>query len=727
MKSHYSIQELIIIQNNMQNSAYPKTRQAFEYRAKSENWPFTEEKSAGRNGLRRTYQIPADLALAIHNHNIQQAIVAVPALPSLEKTDLVISTHSPAELATWQRDCATARLLIVREIQARVRTGVKKTKVIEDFIFQAANSELPEHIQSVLSQANARAGSERTVSRRSVFEWIGQVEDAEKYNHSVIAVLAPKPRMVKLPDWAGALLKLWGQPQKPNLTTVLDILPTHLPENVPCPSYSQAYRFITEKMGNVEAQKGRMGSRELKNIQPFKRRDTSMLMPSDVYTADGHCFDAEVAHPLHGRPFRPEITSIIDIATRLIVGYSIDLAESGFAVLDAIRKSACEYGVPALFYVDNGSGYVNELMKAEGRGLMAQLGTEMTHALPYNSQAKGIIERSHKTLWVKAAKTLPTYIGKDMDDQARQKVFKVTRKDIKEFGVSKALIGWPEFLQFAADVVQQYNAKPHSALPKFSDPSTLTRRHYSPFESWNLGVNHPDSEIIKIGEKEAEDLFRPSALRQVRRGEIDLFGNKYFSRDLEQYHSDMVTVAYDIHDPSQIWVRDEQGRLICKAVWNGNKSAYFAKSVIEQAKEKRAQGRLRRLAVKQAEALEELSPRQVIEHQQAQTIPIFGQKNHAESLAELNSLEPQAEIVHFPMRKALAIEEAEVVPLNDDQAAIARWSKLDDEFINFGEIKNKEDFNFWRLFQLSKRFGTLKESSEELRSRLEMTASIKRV
>jgi putative transposase len=49
---------------------------------------------------------------------------------------------------------------------------------------------------------------------------------------------------------------------------------------------------------------------------------------------------------------------------------------------------------------------------------LSRLNITVSHALPYNSQGKGVIERSHKTLWVNAAKNLPTYIGKDMDAEA---------------------------------------------------------------------------------------------------------------------------------------------------------------------------------------------------------------------------------------------------------------------------------------------------------------------
>jgi putative transposase len=730
MKRFFSIQELVSIQKIIQNTNYPTTRQAFEYRAKNEAWPFREEKSTGRNGSRRVYQVPEQLSLIILNHELIQKQAALPAIVEASQPLIVATTHSAAELADWQRTCAESRLILVREVAARVRNGVRKTAAIEALVAEAEACALPPHLQETVIAANAKSGDSRAVSRRTLISWITLAEDAEKNQMSAIAALAPKPRMVRIPEWAAILLKLWGQPQKPNLTTVLELLPEHLPEGVDCPSYSQAWRFLSEKMGNVDVQKGRMGNRALKNIQPFIRRDSSELLPTDCYTADGHCFDAEIAHPRHGKPFRPEITSIIDVATRKIVGYSIDLAESGWAVLDAIRMSACESGVPAIFYVDNGSGYSNSLMKAEGRGLMARLGCEMTHALPYNSQAKGAIERSHKSLWVKAAKKLPTYIGKDMDDEARQRTFKITRADVAKTGTSRLLMSWPEFLLFAAEIVAEYNQKPHSALSKIADPQTMRRRHLSPVEAWEAGAAQADIQIVEAWD--AEDLFRPYELRQVRRGEIELFSNRYFSDELEQYHGEMVNVSFDIHNPEQVWVRDSEGRLICTAKWNANRTSYFPKSRVEQARENRAKGRMRRIAVKQSEIMQELSPQQVIEHIQQETVPLPMQKDHEKLLADLHARRDetiaQAEIVSFPTRtvKPLAVHETEDVPANSELVKLARWMKLDDEFINNGDIENQEDARFWRLFQLSKQFKSLCNTSEELKRRLETTQFVNR-
>jgi len=70
-------------------------------------------------------------------------------------------------------------------------------------------------------------------------------------------------------------------------------------------------------------------------MKSYVSRDVSTMLPAELYQADGKTFNAEVAHPLHGRPFRPEITTIIDAKTRKVVGWSAALDESANAVADA--------------------------------------------------------------------------------------------------------------------------------------------------------------------------------------------------------------------------------------------------------------------------------------------------------------------------------------------------------------------------------------------------------
>lgn len=708
MKTHYSIADLFAL--NLEG--YPSTRRGWEYLVKANKWKYREVPSRGKGGIRKEYEISSELRTLISIDEIKSEVITTEKSTELSTQ---VELQDPTSLMDWQREVAENRLFVVRYIQQQIKQGAKKTPAIEQFIVNAEAQALPAEMQDAVSKANAKAGEGRTVSRRSVFDWVKAVEDAEKHQINVISVLAPKARRSDVPDWAMDLLKLYAQPQKPTLPAVLELLPNYLKEGVACPTYNQAYRFIKEKMGNVEAQRGRMGNRELKNLLPFIRRDTEQLLPTDVYTADGHCFDAEVAHPMHGKPFRPEITAIIDVATRRMVGWSIDLAESGWAVLDAVRMSACECGIPAIFYVDNGSGYKNQMMGAKGRGVMARLNTEMSHALPYNSQAKGLIERSHQTLWVKAAKKLPSYIGKDMDAEASNKMFKLTRSEIRQIGVSKSLISWTDFLAFADEVVRDYNNKPHSSLKRITDPVSFKKRHLSPIEAWNAALNM-GAPIDRVEDWDAEDLFRPYEERKVRRGEIELFGNRYFSQELAEFHGDSVLVGYDIHNADRITVRDEDGRLICYAYWNANKRAYFPQTKVEQARQRRADGRLRRLAVKQDEVLQEVNPQRVIEHIENQNLIPFNANKHEQLMAELNALPVKQEkgVIYFkevpnePMVKQETIETL---------TPVQRWIELDKQ-INGGDELSQDNQNFWKMYQTSKKFKQLEEDDAELSSYL---------
>lgn len=708
MKTHYSIADLLAL--NLDGC--PTTRRGWEYLVKANNWKYREVPSRGKGGIRKEYEISSELRTLISIGEIKSELIVTEKSTELSTQ---VELQEPTTLLNWQREVAENRLFVVRYIQQQIKQGTKKTPAIEQFIADAEAKALPAEMQDAVSKANAKAGADRTVSRRSVFDWIKAVEDAETHKINVMSVLAPKARQSDVPDWAMDLLKLYAQPQKPTLPAVLELLPGYLKEGVACPTYNQAYRFIKEKMGNVEAQRGRMGNRELKNLLPFIRRDTEQLLPTDVYTADGHCFDAEVAHPMHGKPFRPEITAIIDVATRRMVGWSIDLAESGWAVLDAVRMSACECGIPAIFYVDNGSGYKNQMMGAKGRGVMARLNTEMSHALPYNSQAKGLIERSHKTLWINAAKKLPTYIGKDMDAEASNKIHKLTRNEIKKFGVSKSLISWTDFLAFADEVVNNYNNKPHSSLKKITDPVTFKKRHLSPLEAWNSALEM-GAPIDRVEDWDAEDLFRPYEECKVRRGEIQLFSNRYFSKELAEFHGDTVLVGYDIHNADRITVRDEDGRLICYAYWNANKRAYFPQSKVEQARQRRADGRLRRLAVKQDEVLQEVNPQRVIEHIENQNVITFNANKHQQLITELNALpvKQEKEVIYFKDVPSEPIVKQE--PLKT-LTPVQRWMNLDQR-IQDGEQLTQEDHDFWIHYPMSKKFKQLEEDDAELKSYL---------
>lgn len=570
------------------------TKQAVQKRCNAEKWP---SEQAGRGRSFAPSHLPADIRTALAAHllttispstaDLPAAVAGTtpPALPAVATapTGLFIPTRC-ADLTDAQRaerDARTGVLASLRRLQ--VTTSCSQEAAMITLLTNARAGKLDAHQDRALRLARDPRGrsGDGYPSVRTLKRWLKSPDLAPKTVQKDMAV----------PPWAKVFLGCYQQPQKPSVEAAYREA-CNVWTAAERPSIHRVRRFLG-KLGEVTREMGRMGPRELKNIQPFIRRDFSHLEPNDIWTADGHTFDAEVQHPLHGRPFRPEVTPILDIATRRCVGWSIDLAESGTAVADAMRYACERVGIPAIFYVDNGPGYKNKALSDEATGLMDRIGTDIKHSLPYNSQARGVIERAHQTIFVQAAKQLPSYVGAAMDREARLAQFKLTRKALKSGG-SMPLIPWEVFVAFIDERVSDYNARPHRSL-KGTSPDLAWRAFEA--RGWQ-------AQTLAAGD--VETLFRPRVSRTIQRGEINLFTNIYFSADLTEFNGLEAHVAYDIHDPSHVWVYTPEGRLICTAEANGNRRHYMPVPVVQQAREKRAQGRLKRVDAKRSEILEEL-------------------------------------------------------------------------------------------------------------------------
>lgn len=613
-KSHYSAAELA----ELRLPGLPSTERNIRAAAERGGWASVSVPSRGRAGSRAEYAVTslpevarrALLARAVAAP-VTSAVTAAPDLPppaavsssapagvlpagaQLARAPAVL--FSDADLTDRQRlerDARSGVLDAVRRLQGD--TGCSQEAALTTLLTSARAGRLEPHIDRLLRLARdprGRAG-DGYPSVRTLKRWLGAADLAPKIRRNAMAV----------PAWAQTFLRHYQQPQKPSVQAAYAAA---------CRDWSgepfsvhQARRLVGA-LGAVTRERGRMGPRELKNIRPFVRRDFSLLQPNDVWSADGHTFDAEVQHPLHGRPFRPEITTFIDIATRRAVGWSVDLAESATAVADSLRYAVEHYGIPAIIYVDNGSGYRNAYMNGQAKricadlnadaalGLMGRLHTTLEHSLPYNSQARGVIERVHQTLWVAGAKELPSYMGREMDREARLAQFRVTRKALKAGG-AMPLMPWHLFVEWVQARIDWYNSRAHRSL-----------KGRSPDAAWQ-GFEAQGWQPETLAADELATLFRPRVVRKLLRAEIRLFNNIYFARELEEFHGLEAQIAYDIHDVNRVWVYAPDGRFICAAEVNGNSRHYFPVPVVEQARQKRAKGRLARVETKRDEILAEL-------------------------------------------------------------------------------------------------------------------------
>lgn len=524
---------------------------------------------------------------------------------------------APASLAKWQRDTMDARCVILQFIEQTAEYyGV--TKAIDKAVLQAKAGALPPHIQALIPIANARCGNRAgepahsRLSRRTLYRW-------RELRAIGVTALAPVETARKeiVPAWVPFFLKMYRRPQKPSVPDALADLADALPPGSPCPSLSQCYRFLT-KMSTVDVERGRRTGSELAAIRPHRRRDTRDLDPLMLTMCDGHSFKAKIAHPVHGKPFHPEVCAVLDAATRKAIGWSAGLAESAETVADALRHAIQTTGIPAMFYTDMGSGNMAEVNSHPQLGRYARLGVSFETGRPNHPQSKGLMERFQAT-WIRGAKRLATYTGKDMDGCTQRKVMKIIEKNIKAAGHSIHLMTWENFLRFLEEIIDAYNNRPHSYLPKITDESGV-RRHMTPNEAWAVFEANGWGPA-QVTETELADLFRPRVERVVQKGEIRWLGNIYFNSELGHYNGQKVIVEFEPQDGHWVYVRDTNERLICKAGFEKNSSSYMPVAKIDKAMDDRAARRSKTLELKLEEIEMERLGGQVIEiHQSPKAI-----------------------------------------------------------------------------------------------------------
>lgn len=124
-----------------------------------------------------------------------------------------------------------------------------------------------------------------------------------------------------------------------------------------------------------------------------------------------HAGDLWVGDALHGplviapggQVRKSYMLSQIDNATRYIPHSYFALSEGAEAQEYGLKQAILKYGLPRAYYVDRGSAYIATSL----RFICADLGIHLLHASVQDAEAKGVIERWHRTWREEVGDELP--------------------------------------------------------------------------------------------------------------------------------------------------------------------------------------------------------------------------------------------------------------------------------------------------------------------------------
>ncbi|EHX33856.1 integrase core domain protein [Escherichia coli DEC12A] len=595
--------------------------------------------------------------------NVVQPVEAYRGSPQLVEERLNALTEN-------QRKVAEARIALVCEVlRISQEPGFSCASAIRFIVSRLAQGNLEERLESLVITANARKGKERTLSAITLKRWIAAFNKAQNAAERLL-LLAPgkrdeiKPEEISwLPEFLAQYRQANGRPMSEAYEDfVADWQRRHADEPYMLevmPSYD-VVRYAMKKLPEVVKQKGRVTGSEYRQLEGFTRRDWTAMPVNYVWIGDGHGMKLKCAHPVHGRPFSPEVTFVIDGGTRFVVGWSLDLAENVFAVAGAIQHGIRNHGKPFLYYSDNGSGETADMLDKEIVGILPRLGINHPTGIAGNPQGRGIIERLNRTLPMRIARRYRTYFGKGADRESLRvlnrdlrSAFNALQQDKPQSARQKAamreLPSWSELIEAIREGVEWYNNRPHSELPMKPNG-----KHYSPAEFRKKRLAEEDTEIEWLSDIELRDMFRPMVERPVRRCEIQWLNNIYYAPELRDEHGRKVLISYDIHDAERITVRRKDGSFICEAIWNGNKRAAFPVTAEYHKQQQRIKGMRKRAEEKIRDAEDE-------------GIQVIEQK----------TIEPWLDNVYRPVGNVVTVQPLRCEEEHDDEYETER-----DEYLN---------------------------------------------
>lgn len=286
-------------------------------------------------------------------------------------------------------------------------------------------------------------------------------------------------------------------------------------------------------------------------VEPYIKRDASLLKVGDILVADGHKLAFQVTSPFTGKPCRATLVGFLDWKSTALVGYEIMLEENTQCIASALRNAIINLDmIPKVVYQDNGRAFRARYFTDDKgftelgfQGLYSKLGIETVFARPYNARAK-VIERFFKEFQEGFEKLLPSYIGSNI---ANKPAYMMRNEKLHKSWHNEYIPTIEEIIKMINIWLNFKNSQPCPNVPNKTIAEVLAER-----KTQNININTLD------------DLMLATEVKTIQRNGIRFLNCDYFDERLYGFKS-KVLIKYNLFDLTCIKVYTPKGEYLCTA------------------------------------------------------------------------------------------------------------------------------------------------------------------
>lgn len=465
---------------------------------------------------------------------------------------------------------ALAKLDLIRKWQEFRRKAVNKIQADYDFVklHNSSNS----YLFNVLGK----------ISRGSLHRWKASLDGTEDYTR-----LIPNYKYVSVNEYRTCLtdeeikifMGLLLHPNRICIGKAIALTKYKLKEQgqsfIPADITFRRYAKWFKDNNYDKWVLARDGEKALSDkVEPYIKRDASLLDVGDILVADGHKLAFQVINPFTGKPCRATLVGFLDWKSTALVGYEIMLEENTQCIASALRNAIINLDmIPKIVYQDNGRafrakyftcgsgsdgskrkrgafvGEPNSFSDDKGfgelgfYGLYAKLGIETVFARPYNARSK-VIERFFKEFQEGFEKLMPSYVGSSIINKPAY----LKRNEKFHSNLHNDYIPTIEETIKMIDMWLKFkNSQPCTNAPNMTIAEVLENR-----KKQNI-----DKSLL-------DDLMLATEVKTIQRNGVRFLNCDYFDERLYGLRG-KVLVKYNLFDLTSVKVFTQKGEYLCTA------------------------------------------------------------------------------------------------------------------------------------------------------------------